>query len=1037
MKIYELSVKRPIAVIMVVLIFVVLGFYSMTMLSMEMMPEMELSMALVYTSYPNVGSEEVENLVTKRIESAVSSVSGVSSVKSQSSEGTSLVMVEFSTNTDMDQAVIDMEKNIDMYESFLPDGVNTPMVMKLDTSMMPAAMMSVTYEGYDLIQTKQFVDDNIVSKLEAVNGVASVNVSGAQDKQIEVIIDPQKVFGYNMTLSDVAASIAYQNQNAPAGTTEAMGNSMSVKTLGKFADVKEIESVPLMTTQGQVIYIRDVASVKEGYSDSTTYARLNDSNAIAISITAESDANTVDVVNGIIKVLDDAETNYPNFKYNMTMEQGSYIEDSISSVAENAIVGCILAIIILLLFLGSIKTSLIIGISMPISVITTFIGMYFSGMTLNVVSLGGLALGVGMLVDNAVVVLENIFRRRNELGEDANTASILGSKEVIAPVVASVLTTCIVYLPIMFIDNMMAVMFKQLAFSIIFSQIASLIVTFLLLPMLSSRISDTNAKTKYLSFILKPFEKLMNFLYAKYEKLLSWCLCHRKSLLGIVMTVFFVSLLLLTQLGMTLMPASDEGIISVSIELPQGSSLDESDEMCRKIEDIIKQNKNVEDVFSTVGSGGMTSMLGGTSGNMSTVTVTLKEDRNKATEDVVQEIRESTNNLSGAIISVEASSTNMSMSSDEIEFRFTGNDDEKLESFIVKAEEILASIDGVEETSTSIASKKQEVKIDIDPSKAARYGMNTAAVSSFVKGALDGTTASQYTDGGTEYDIIVMYPEDYVEDYNELKNLQIKTSIGQWVSLSDIADVKISNTSTTLTRIDQKRVVTLSGKLYNTDMATVNKSFTKKINEYGLPDGINFITSGTYEIMMDAMGSLLLAILLGILLMYMVMAAQFESIKLPFIILMTVPLAIIGVVLSLVIGWNPLSVVGCIGILMLIGIIVNNAIVLIDFIKIAKEEHPEWSRTEVIIYAGKTRMRPILMTSLTSILGFLPMAVSTASGSEMMRPLATVLVGGLLVGTLLTLFVIPVFYTIFDDRDIKKKAKKEAKLKEKIKAEAI
>lgn len=1031
MKIYELSVKRPIAVVMIVLIFVVLGFYSMTMLSMEMMPEMELSMALVYTSYPNVGSEEVENLVTKNIESAVSSVSGVNSVTSQSSEGTSLVMVEFSSGTDMDQAVIDMEKNIDMYEAFLPEGVNSPMVLKLDTSMMPVAMMSVTYEGYDLIQTKQFIDDNVVSKLEAVDGVASVNVSGAQDKQIEVVIDPQKVFGYNMSLSEVAAAIAYQNQNSPAGTTEAMGNSMSVKTLGKFSEVKDIEAVPLVTSQGQVIYIRDVATVNEGYSDSTTYARLNDSNAISISITAESDANTVDVVNGINKVLEDTEKNYPNFNYNMTMEQGSYIEDSINSVAENAIVGCLLAIIILLLFLGSMKTSLIIGISMPISVITTFIGMYFSGMTLNVVSLGGLALGVGMLVDNAVVVLENIFRRRDELGEDAKTASILGSKEVIAPVIASVLTTCIVYLPILFIDNIMAIMFKQLAFSIIFSQIASLIVTFLLLPMLSSRIKDTKAKTKFLSFIITPFEKFMNLMYKFYERLLRWCLKHRKSLLSIVLIAFFASIMLLTQLGMTLMPASDEGVVSISVELPQGSSLEETDAMCRNIEAIVKQNKNVKDVFSTVGSGGATSMLGGTTSNMSTITVTLHDNRNSSTEDVVQEIRDSLKNISGAVISVEASSTMMSMTSDTVEFQFTGNDDAKLEEYIIKAEEILASIDGVKETSTSIASQKQEVKIKIDPSKAAKYGLNTATISTFVKGALDGTTASQYTDGSTEYDIIVMYPEDYVTDYNELKNLQLKTPVGQWVTLSDVADVEISNTSTTLMRIDQKRVVTLSAKIYGTDMATVKNEFTEKINSYGLPEGISFITAGTYEVMMDAMSSLLLAIVLGILLMYMVMAAQFENIRLPFIILMTIPLAIIGVVLSLVIGWQPLSVVGCIGILMLMGIIVNNAIVLIDFVKVAKEEHPEWTRTEVMVYAGKTRMRPILMTSLTSILGFLPMALSTASGSEMMRPLATVLVGGLLVGTLLTLFVIPVFYTIFDDRDIKKKAKKEAKAKKK------
>lgn len=1027
MKIYELSVKRPIAVIMAVLVFVVLGVYSMTMLSMEMMPEMQMSMALVYTSYPNVGSEEVENLVTKPIESAVSSVSGVSSVTSQSSEGTSMVMIEFSSNTDMDQAVLDMEKNIDLFEAYLPENAETPMVIKMDTSMMPIAMFSVSYDGYDLIQTKRFVDENIISKLEAVDGVASVNVSGAQDKQIEVVVDPQKVFGYNMTLSDVVGAIAYQNQDAPAGTTEAMGKNMSVKTVGKFKSVKNIETVPLVTNLGQVIYIRDIATVKEDYSDASTYARLNDSNAISISITAESDANTVDVVNGILDVLNKSTENYSNFSYNMTMEQASYIEDSISSVAESAVMGGLLAIFILLLFLGSIKTSLIIGVSMPISVVTTFIGMYFSGMTLNVVSLGGLALGVGMLVDNAVVVLENIFRRRDELGEDANTASILGSKEVIAPVIASVLTTCIVYLPILFIDNIMAIMFKQLAFSIIFSQIASLLVTFLLLPMMSSRIKNTKERNSKLNFILKPFERLMDYLYKKYEILLLWCLSHRKKMFSILGIAVVISIFLLTQLGMTLMPSSDEGVVSISIELPNGSSLDESDEMCKKIENIVKENKSVKDIFATVGSGGTTSMLGGATSNMSTITVTLDENRRKSTEEVVQEIRDDIINIPGAEISVEASSTAMSMSSDEIEFQLSGNDDEKLEEFLIKTEEVLASIDGIEETSTSISSKKQEVKIHIDPSKAARYGMSTALVSNYVKGALDGTTASQYTEDGSEYNIIVQYPDNYVENYNQLKNLQIKTSIGQWVALSDIADVNIENTSASLTRVDQKRVVTLSGKIYGTDMGTVNSEFTKKIDELGIPDGITFITSGTFETMMDAMSSLFIAILLGILLMYMVMAAQFESAKLPFIVLMTVPLAIIGVVLSLVVSWSPLSVIGCIGILMLMGIIVNNAIVLIDFVSVAKTEHADWNRTQVLIYACKTRMRPILMTSLTSVLGFLPMAVSTASGSEMMRPLATVLLGGLLVGTLLTLFVIPVFYTVFDDREIKKKAKRSMK----------
>ncbi len=1028
MKLYELSVKRPIAVVMAVLVFVVLGVYSMSMLSIEMMPDMELSMALVYTSYNNVGSEEVENLVTKQIESAVSSVSGVTTVTSQSSEGSSIVMIEFSSGTDMDKAVSDIEKNINIYKSFLPDGIDDPLVMKLDTSMMPAAVMSVSYGGYDLVQTKKFVDDNIVNRLEAVDGVASVNVSGATDKQIQVMIDPQKLFGYNMSMSDVASAIAYQNQNLPAGSTKAHNKKMSVKAQGKFKSIGDIENVPLMTSAGQLVYLRDISDVKEGYSDASTYARLNDVDAISISITAESDANTVDVVNGIEKILDSSISSNPKFSYNMTMEQASYIEDAISSVAENAVEGCLLAIIILLLFLGSIKTSLIIGISMPVSVVVTFVGMYFSGMTLNVVSLGGLALGVGMLVDNSVVVIENIFRRRSELGEDAKTASILGSKEVVAPVIASVLTTCIVYVPILFINNIMAVMFKQLAFSIIFSQCASLLTTFLLLPMMSSRIENINKKDKALAFILNPFEKFMNFLYKKYDIALRWCLCHRRRILAFALAVFIGSMVLLSQLGMTLMPSSDEGVISVSVELPQGSSLDDTDSLCKKAEKIISGNQYVENVFSTVGSGGMTSMLGGSSSNMASITVTLKEKRKATTDDVVEELRNSLKDLPGAEITLDASNSSMSsMSSDEIEFEFSGDNDSVLEKFLSDAEGVLASIDGVTETSTSVSDKKPEVRIVTDSGKASRYGMNAAAVASVVKGVLDGTTASRYSVDGTEYDIVLKYPSDYVSDYNELKNMQIKTTTGQFVTLSDIADVVIENGSATLTRINQKRVVTLSGKLYGTNMGSVNTKFNKKIAEFGIPDGVSVVTSGTYDVMIDAMKSLLLAIILGILLMYMVMAAQFESVTQPLIILVTVPLAIIGVVLSLVIGWQPLSVVGCIGILMLIGIIVNNAIVLIDFVNSATKEKPELGRTEILSYACRTRMRPILMTSLTSILGFLPMAVATSSGSEMMKPLASALLGGLLVGTLLTLFIIPVVYTVFDDRKKKRLRKKAAK----------
>jgi len=1025
MNISKLSVKRPVAVTMIVLIFVVIGLYSLTMLPMEMMPEMELSMALVYTSYPNVGSQEVENLVTKTIEGAVSSVSGAKGITSQSSEGSSMVMIEFSGGTNMDKAVTDLKDSVDMVEAYLPEDANEPMVMKLDMSMMPVAMMSVSYDGMDLIQTKKFIEDNVVNKLEAVDGVASVNVTGAQDRIIEVEVDPEKLFGYGISMNDAVSAIASQNSNLPSGSVMSGDKKYTSRAVGKFKSVEDIEVVPLVTPLGQIVYLKDIATVRDTYSEVNTISRLNGENSLAISITAESDANTVDVVDAIYKALNTLEGQNPKFKYEMTMEQASYIKDSVSSVASNAVTGAVLAVLILLLFLANIRNSLVIGLAMPVSVVTTFIGMYFSKMTLNVVSLGGLALGVGMLVDNSVVVLENIYRRRNDLGEDAEVSSINGAAEVLGAVIASVITTCIVYVPILFIDNMMAVMFKQLAFAIIFSQAAALLVTYLLVPMLTAKVKDSEPNKK-LGFILNPFARFIERVYAIYEKALRWTLKHRKSFMAAVLLVFFLSMVVLGMIGMTLMNSTDEGTLTVSAELPLGSTLEDTNEITMEIERIISDNKNVDKVFANVGSGGMAS-LGQSSENASSITVTLKENRKKTTDQVAQEIRNSLSDIIGAIVTVSSSSS-MSMGSGGLEFEFTGNNDDELQAYVLEAEKVLSGIDGVVETSTSIAETKPEIQIIIDSDKAARYGMSTALLANTVNNVLEGTSAGKYNESGLEYDIELKYPDSYVEDVNALKDMRIQTMTGQWIGLADVAEVVEKEGYTTLTRVDQKRVITLSATLFDTDMATANKAFDEAMKKIPTPDGISRNTGGEFEVMIDAMSSLLLAIVIGILLMYMVMAAQFESLSQPLIILFTLPLAMIGVVAGHVIAGMPLSVVSCIGILMLMGIIVNNAIVLIDFINSSKKENPDMERTDRVVYAGITRMRPVLMTTLTSVLGFLPMALAMgSSGAAMMQPLAVSLTGGLTIGTVLTLFVIPVVYTIFDDLSKKRRLKKEAK----------
>ncbi len=1027
MKLHELSVKRPIAVTMAVLIFVVLGLYSVSMLPIDAMPEMDLKMAVVMTTYSNVGSEEIENLITMPIEEAVASVSGLDTMQSQSMEGMSIVMVQFSNDTDIDEAISTMENNIDMVEGFLPEDASDPTVLKLDMTSMASMMVSVSYEGYDMVQTKKFVDDNVEHRIKSAGGVASVNVSGGRDRVIEVEVSPQALNGYNISFSDVVNAIRMENTNLPAGNTTLNNKDLSVRMIGEFQKISDIGLVPLVTSSGQVIYIKDIARVNDTYLDEDTFARINGENSLSVSISGESDANTVDVVNGVTQALEEINSKYPKFSYTVTMEQASYIEDSIASVAQSAIIGGLLAMLILFLFLGNMRTTLVIGVSMPVSVITTFIGMFMSGMTLNVVSLGGLALGIGMLVDNAVVVLENIFRRRKAYNDDAKMGAMKGTGEVIGAVIASVLTTCIVYVPILFIDNMMAIMFKQLAFAIVFSQTASLLTTMLIVPMLSAKIENIEEKNKTFSFVVTPFEKMMNFLYSVYERALRFVLSHKKAFLASILAAFILSMYVLSILGMTLMPSADEGIISITAELPQGSQLETTDTLVREIEDKIKQNENIASISSNVGSGGMMSMLGATNKNQATITVTLNKERNVSTQEAMQDIRNLLSDVSGAELSIEASSQTMSVSSDSVEFQFSGNDDAALHKFVIEAEKILANVEGVTETQTSISDTKPEIRVKLNAARATKYGINTTYASTLITNTLSGAKASEYTEKGSEYDIRVTYPDDYVKNYEQLKKLQIKTPMGQWITLSDIADIYKEEGQSSLIRINQKRVVTLSAKIYDTDMATVTKEFNKSIEQkLSEAEGISQESAGAYKTMIDAMTSLLVAILLGILLMYMIMAAQFENLVHPLIILCTLPLAMIGVVLGLVVAQTPLSVISMIGILMLIGIIVNNAIVLIEFINTQKRENPTLSRTQQVVNAGIIRMRPILMTSLTSILGFLPMALDSEGGGVMMQPLAVALVGGLTVGTFLTLFVIPVIYHIVDSKLEKRKKRSDA-----------
>lgn len=1029
MKIHEVSVRRPVAVLMCVLMVLVLGGVSFSRLSIDLMPEMDFPIAIVLTSYSGVGPQEIENIITKNIESAVATVNNIKTIQSQSSEGQSIVIAEFNSGTDMNFATLQMREKVDMVKGMLPDGVEAPMIIKMDPSMIPAAVLGVS-GGENEAELTRFVEDKMKAKIESIDGVASVTVTGGTTKEIKVDLDSQKLSGYGLSFSQISGALRSENLNQPGGTVEYGDKSLLVRSTGEFQSLDQIRNIPITLPTGAVAYLRDIAEVKEGYKSVDTYNRMNGENSIGISIQKQTDSNTVKVVNLIKKEINNILKEYPDVKIEMVFDQGEYVEQSIANVAKNAVVGAILAIIILFVFLKNIRTTMIIGTSIPISIIATFVMIYFSGITLNLVSLGGLALGVGMLVDNSIVVLENIYRYRNE-GHSRVEAAILGTQEVGSAIVASTLTTVVVFLPIVFTEGITAEVFKQMALAVTFSLIASLLVALTLIPMLSSKYLKMvkyheASRSEKLNKIFSKWEDALIAVDSFYRSVLNWALAHRRKTVITVLAIFIGSLLLVPFVGIEFFPPMDMGQFTVEIELPQGSLLKNTNEVAEQVEEMLNNLPEIQKVFTTVGSSGSGMNLSGGASNTASLNVTLKSlsERKRSTAEVVEEMRKKVGLIPGASIEInEVSTSTMGFSGGAaVSVNIFGPDLDKLSEIAVNVEEMIKNVEGVRQVSTSISEGRPEARIFVDRDKASYYGLGTAQVSAAIRTAVEGSVATTYKVDGDEIDVRVGFPEGTVKKYSQLENTKILSPLGVEIPLIEVADIEIEKGPITITREGQERYVTVSSDVFGRSTGDVNKDISERLDEMALPPGYSIKYGGEMEQIEDAFSSLTLALLLAIVLVYMVMAAQFESLLHPFTIMFSLPLAFTGSALGLVLTGRALSVPAFIGVIMLAGIVVNNAIVLVDYINVLRGRGVD--RLEAILKAGPTRLRPILMTTLTTILGLIPLALGIGEGAEVQAPLATVVIGGLTTSTALTLVIIPVIYTLFDDLSIKLRKKK-------------
>lgn len=1010
MNLHSFSVKKPITLLMIVCVVIIVGIVSLTKIPLDLLPKIEVPVAVVNTSYRGAGPEEIEKLVTEPIEGAISTVGSMKNIQSISYDGNSLIIVEFNSGTDMDFASLEMREKIDLVKGFLPDEVENPMVMKVDPNAMPIMQLSF-YSEEDLGKLQSILTEIVKPRIERIEGVANVSLSGGKEKEVSISLKEGELEKYGLTIDKLAQLIGAENLNLPAGQIKKGNKKLSLKTVGEFQSIEDIKSMPIPLATGGVIHLRDIADVSIEDKETTTVSRINGKEGINISIQKQSDSNTVRVSEEIHKELESIEKDYPNLDMEIVLDQAEYINISIMNVFKNAIIGAVLAVVILYLFLRDLKTTLIISVSIPVSIIATFILLYFGNITFNIMTLGGMALGIGMLVDNSIVVLENIYRLR-ENGLDSQSASIEGAKEVSMAVTASTITTIAVFAPMVFVEGMTATIFKELAFTVAFSLVISLLVSLTLIPMLASRTLKKGMEEKN-----NGFSKFFQNVRGVYKNILSWALNHRGWTIFIATAIFIVTIFPLFILGGEFFPPVDEGTFVVNIDLPSGSSFQETNKVIENLEKDISKIEEVDTMFSSIGDSSFVSFSGGVSSpDSGSITVKLKDlkERDRTTFQVADEVRKVVKDIPGADISVDTTSDLMGgLGGDPINIAVKGEDLDSLKKIGEDFKEIVNSIPGTREVKTSYEEGVPEVKIGLDRDILSQYGLTTYQVASAVRGNISGVLASRYKYEGTELDIVVKKGSSKDETIESIKSLPIITPMGRSVPLGEIGKVSMENSPATIYREDQSRVVNITGQVFNRDMETVIAEIEDKLQEYKMPYGYTYGFEGQYKQLTKAYSDLTLALILALVFVYIILAAQFESFMYPFVVMLSVPLSFSGASLFLLISGKTLSVPAIVGGIVLAGIVVNNAIVLIDYINTLRRNGME--RDRAVLEAGPTRFRPILMTTLTTVLGLIPLALGKGEGSEIQSPMAVAVIGGLVFSTLLTLVFVPVMYTVFDN----------------------
>jgi len=1013
-------IERPVLTFIVFLIIVVLGVVSLTRLSIDLMPEITYPTISVITDYGNVGPQEMEELVSRPLEEALAAVQGVEEITSTSTEGRSMVRVSFDWGTDLDVAANDIRDRVDRALGRLPEDIERPMIRKFDLSAFPILILGVS-SRLDPLDLRELVEDQVKYRLERTAGVAAVDIWGGLSREIHVDLDGAQLKALGLSTEEILAALRNENRNIPAGLYDKGNLEVLMRTQGEFASLEEIENTVITMRDGTPIRIRDVAEVADSWEEVRRLIRIDGNPGLRISVSKQSGANTVTVAEAAKEEIERINRDLPQLQLIPLIDTSKYIRQSISNVGNATVAGGILAIIILFLFLRNISSTAIIATAIPISVTATFGLMYFSGLTLNIMTFGGLALGIGMLVDSSIVVLENIYRHR-EQGVPPKESALVGTSEVWSAILASILTTVVVFLPVVFIRGMSGTMYRQMAYVVSFSLLCSLVVALTLIPMLGSRFlyyrpPGGTGRPGRLGRIYALSERSFQRVEARYVRLLRWALDHKKTVVGSAAVLFVASILLIRLIGVELMPAADEGEVRVDLEMAVGTRLEVIDQAARTVEEVVRREvPEMVSMLSRVGGGGWRSRGGHTA--QVRVTLVPRAERRRSSEEVANDLRKALSGIPGVTIRTRAGQGLFllrlgSSDDDNLNVEVRGYDLETAHQLATTVEELVKTVPGITDTRVSREEGTPEQLVRIDRQKAADLGLTVSRIGDALQTAIGGTYASYYREGGRQYRILVRLSEGDRRDLDDLLDLTVINNRGEPVILRNVVNTVSQEGPVRLERKDQERIITINANFTGRDMGSVISDIREKLRAVPVPRDFAILFGGDYEEQQKASRELMLGFILAILLVYLVMAGQFESFRDPFVVLFSIPMAIIGIVLTMILTGTIFSIQAYIGCIMLAGIVVNNAILLVDYTNQLRR-NAGMALTDAVMLAGRRRLRPILMTTLTTVLGLLPLSFGLGEGGEAQAPLARVVIGGLLSSTLITLVLVPVVYGVLE-----------------------